>query len=65
MKKLHLFCAGYTLIELLIAVSLSLLLLLGVTEMFRHVGATMSDTQKSLNMSANLNATAMLLRDDL
>jgi hypothetical protein len=65
MKKLHYFCFGYTLIELLIAVSLSLLLLLGVTEMFRHVGSTMSDTQKSLNMSANLNATAMTLRSDL
>ncbi|MDR0608801.1 MAG: hypothetical protein LBG58_01700 [Planctomycetaceae bacterium] len=66
MKKLHdYFYSGYTLIELLIAVSLSLLLLLGVTEMFRHVGSTMSDTQKSLNMSANLNATAMTLRSDL
>jgi prepilin-type N-terminal cleavage/methylation domain-containing protein len=66
MKKLHdYFCSGYTLIELLIAVSLSLLLLLGVTEMFRHVGSTMSDTQKSLNMAANLNATAMTLRSDL
>jgi type II secretory pathway pseudopilin PulG len=65
MKKLHYFCLGYTLIELLIAVSLSLLLLLGVTEMFRHVGSTMSDTQKSLNMSANINATAMQLRSDL
>jgi prepilin-type N-terminal cleavage/methylation domain-containing protein len=66
MKKLHdYFCSGYTLIELLIAVSLSLLLLLGVTEMFRHVGSTMSDTQKSLNMSANLNGVAMTLRSDL
>ncbi|MDR0337575.1 MAG: prepilin-type N-terminal cleavage/methylation domain-containing protein, partial [Planctomycetaceae bacterium] len=65
MKKLRKNSVGYTLIELLIAVSLSLLLLLGVTEMFRHVGSTMSDTQKSLNMSANLNATAMTLRDDL
>ncbi|MDR1271037.1 MAG: prepilin-type N-terminal cleavage/methylation domain-containing protein, partial [Planctomycetaceae bacterium] len=65
MKKLHNFCSGYTLIELLIAVSLSLLLLLGVTEMFRHVGSTMSDIQKSLNMSANTNAAAMQLRSDL
>ncbi|MDR2115338.1 MAG: hypothetical protein LBP87_03045 [Planctomycetaceae bacterium] len=65
MKKLHYVYLGYTLIELLIAVSLSLLLLLGVTEMFRHVGSTMSDTQKSLNMSANLNAVAMTLRSDL
>ncbi|MDR1962344.1 MAG: prepilin-type N-terminal cleavage/methylation domain-containing protein, partial [Planctomycetaceae bacterium] len=65
MKKLPIFCFGYTLVELLIAITLSLFLLLGVTEMFRHVGSTMSDTQKSLNMSANLNAVAMTLRGDL
>jgi prepilin-type N-terminal cleavage/methylation domain-containing protein len=56
---------GYTLVELLIAMTLSLLLLLGVTEMFRHVGSTMNDTQKSLNLSANLNAAALQLRSDL
>ncbi|MDR0705233.1 MAG: hypothetical protein LBF88_09610 [Planctomycetaceae bacterium] len=65
MKKLQKISFGYTLIELLIAATLSLLLLLGVTKMFQHVGSVMNDTQKSLNMSANLNAAAMTLRSDL
>lgn len=57
--------SAFTLIELLIALSLSLFLLLGVTEMFRNVGTSINDTQSTLNMASNLNSTALRLRRDL
>lgn len=56
---------GYTLIEILVSVTLSLMLMLGVTQMFRGVGDTINDTQATLNMAANLNSTAIVLRNDL
>jgi hypothetical protein len=57
--------SAYTLVELLVAMTLSLLLLLGVVEMFRNVGGAINDTQATLNMSANLDSVALLLRQDL
>lgn len=57
--------SAYTLVEILVAVTLSLLLLLGVTDMFRNVGDTINETQATLNMGANLNNTAIVLRNDL
>jgi len=56
---------GYTLIEILISVSLSLFLLLGVAQLFRTVGSSITDAQATLNMSRNLNWAAMTLRNDL
>ncbi|MCL2005176.1 MAG: hypothetical protein FWG73_03330 [Planctomycetaceae bacterium] len=56
---------AYTLVELLVALALSLLLLLGVAELFRHVGGTMSETRAIMHTSARLNETALLLRQDL
>ncbi|MDR0390674.1 MAG: prepilin-type N-terminal cleavage/methylation domain-containing protein, partial [Planctomycetaceae bacterium] len=56
---------AFTLIELMVAMTLSLLLLLAVARMFRSVGDTVNDTQATLNMAANLNNTAMILREDL
>ena len=56
---------GYTLIEILISVSLSLFLLLGVTHMFRAVGTSLTDTQATLNMTRNLHQVARTLRNDL
>jgi|GEM_PF-2283128 len=57
--------AAFTLVELMTALAISLLLLLGVIELFRHVGGTIQQTQSTLNMSSNLNAVASQLRDDL
>ncbi len=57
--------SGYTLVEILISVTLSLFLLLGVMELFRFVGSSISDTQATLNMTRNLNWVAMTLRSDL
>ncbi|MGL4594851.1 MAG: PulJ/GspJ family protein [Thermoguttaceae bacterium] len=56
---------AFTLIELLISMTISLILLLGVAELFRHVGSTINDTQSTLNMAANLNNVAIQLRSDL
>ena len=56
---------GYTLVEILISVSLSLFLLLGVTQLFRSVGTSIADAQGTLMMTRNLDWTAMTLRNDL
>ncbi|MDR1289755.1 MAG: prepilin-type N-terminal cleavage/methylation domain-containing protein, partial [Planctomycetaceae bacterium] len=56
---------AFTLVELMVAMTLSLLLLLAVAKMFQGVGDTVNDTQSTLNMAANMNSTAMLLREDL
>lgn len=56
---------AFTLIELMVALTLSLLLLLAVAKMFQGVADTVNDTQSTLNMAANMNNTAMVLREDL
>ncbi|MDR2344781.1 MAG: prepilin-type N-terminal cleavage/methylation domain-containing protein, partial [Planctomycetaceae bacterium] len=56
---------AFTLIELMVAMTLSLLLLLAVAKMFQSIGDTINDTQATLNMAANMNDTAMQLRADL
>ena len=57
--------SAYTLVELLIALTLSLFLLLAVSELFKRVGGTMNDTRSAMSTSVNLNEAAMLLRQDL
>jgi len=57
--------SAYTLVELLIALVLSLFLLLGVAELFQRVGGSMNEARSIINMSAQLNEAAMLLRQDL
>jgi len=59
------FPAAYTLVELLVALALSLLLLLAVTELFSRVGGTMNDTRAAMSTSASLHEIAILLRQDL
>ncbi|MDR0328385.1 MAG: hypothetical protein LBI05_08835 [Planctomycetaceae bacterium] len=56
---------AYTLVELLIALALSLLLLLAVAEMFQRVGGMMNETRSGMSASAHLAETALLLRQDL
>ena len=60
----HTFWA-YTVVELLIALTLSLILFIGVTELFSRVSGTMSETRATLNLSANLDGVELLLRQDL
>ena len=56
---------GYTLVEILISVSLSLFLLLGVTRLFQSVGTSITDAQGTLIMTRNLDWAATTLRNDL
>ena len=56
---------AYTLVELLVALALSLLLLLGVIELLSRVGGAMNDTRAAMGTSANLHEAAILLRQDL
>ncbi|MDR1479643.1 MAG: prepilin-type N-terminal cleavage/methylation domain-containing protein [Planctomycetaceae bacterium] len=56
---------AFTLVELMVAMTLSLLLLLAVAKLFQGVGDTINDTQSTLNMSSNMNNVAMQLREDL
>jgi type II secretory pathway pseudopilin PulG len=57
--------SALTLIELLIALTLSLLLLFAVTELFSRIGRTMNDTRTAMTVSSNLNEVAIQLRRDL
>lgn len=57
--------SAYTLVELLIALALSLLLLFGVAELFRHVGGSINEARSIISMSAQLDEAALLLRQDL
>jgi len=56
---------AFTLVELLIALALSLVLLLAVTELLSRVGRAMNDARSSMSASADLHAAALLLRQDL
>ena len=44
---------------------MSLLLLLGIAELFQRVGGAMNETRSSMSASAHLNEAAMLLRQDI
>ncbi len=57
--------SAYTLVELMVGVTLSLVLLIAVTDMFRNIGDTINETQATLNMAQNLNNVALQLRADL
>jgi len=56
---------AFTLVELMTALAISLILLVGVIELFRSVGGTIQETQATLNMSSELNMAAVQLREDL
>lgn len=56
---------AYTMIEILIAVTLSMILMLAVTNLFSRVGGMMSDTQATLIMAQNLSAVRNRLDSDL
>ncbi len=57
--------SGYTLVEILISVTLSLFLLLGVLSLFRSVGTSITDTQATMILTRNMNWVAQTLRNDL
>ncbi|MGL6194337.1 MAG: PilW family protein [Thermoguttaceae bacterium] len=57
--------AGYTLIEILVAVTLMLILMLAVTQLFSRIGGAISDTQATLGITANLRGAKVRLEKDL
>ena len=56
---------GYTLLEILVATTLSLLLMYGVAAVFSQVGSLMSQTQNVMGMSNSLRSARDRLSEDL
>lgn len=57
--------AGYTMIEILVAVTLSLIIMLAITQLFSKVNGAMNDAQGSLLMTRNLSNVKFRLERDL
>jgi len=56
---------GYTLVEILVSVTLMLLLMLAVTQLFRYVGETVTSGQNELKIAEKLRGVQNLLEQDL
>ena len=57
--------SGYTLLEILVATTLTLILMYGVAAIFSQIGSLMSQTQNVMGMSNNLRSARNRLLDDL
>ncbi len=57
--------SAYTMIEILIAVSLSMILVLAVAKLFQGVGTAMNNAQAAMMMGQNLNSVRFQLERDL
>ncbi len=57
--------SGYTLVEILVATTLSLLLLAAVVQMFGDVGQSITDSRAMLELSDRLRLVATRLQQDL
>ena len=58
-------CDGFTLIEVLVATTLTLMLIGAVVTVFEMVSNSVSDARSTVEMSDRLRATAMQLQRDL
>ncbi len=56
---------GYTLLEILIAVTLMMMLMLGVSQLFSSVGTQINNTQATLQMAGTLRGVKARLDSDL
>ena len=56
---------GYTLLEILIAVTLMMMIMLGVTQLFSSVGTQINNAQATLSMAGNLRSVKTRLEKDL
>lgn len=56
---------GYTLLEIMVSVTLMLLIMLGVSQLFSSVGTSINNTQSTLGMVANLRGAKIRLEKDL
>ena len=57
--------SGYTLIEILVAVTLMMLLMLGVTSLFSSIGSSLNDTQSTLALTTKIRGVKTRLAKDL
>ena len=57
--------SGYTLIEILVAVTLMMMLMLGVTQLFSSIGSTLNDTQSTLALTTKIRGVKTRLAKDL
>lgn len=65
MKPFRPIRSAYTMIEILIAVSLSMILVLAVAKLFQGVGTAMNNSQAAMMMGQNLNNVRFQLERDL
>ena len=56
---------GYTLLEILIAVTLMMMIMLGLTQLFSSVGTQINNTQATLQLAGNLRSVKSRLENDL
>jgi len=56
---------GFTLLEILIAVTLMMLIMLGLTQLFSSVGTQVNNTQATLQLAGNLRSVKVRLENDL
>lgn len=56
---------GFTLVEMLIAMAVTLLMMVALGRMFQSVGRGMQDTRANVEMSAHLRTVAFRLNDEL
>ncbi len=56
---------AYTLIEVLVAMTISLILMLGVATLFQNVGTALNDAQSTLLMSGELSHAQLTMQRDL
>ncbi len=57
--------SGYTLIEILLAVTLGLILMLGVVQIFAMVGDFVNNSQALMELDQNVRSAQLLLQNDL
>ena len=56
---------GYTLLEILVAVTLMLMIMLGLTQLFSSVGTQVNNTQATLRLAGDLRSVKTRLESDL
>lgn len=56
---------GYTLLEILVSVTLMLMIMLGITQLFSRIGTVINESQETLQMTSQLRGAKTRLESDL
>lgn len=56
---------GFTLVEMLVSMAVTMLLVLALVQMFRVVGSTISDGRANIELSSNVRSATFRLQEDL